>query len=51
MEFALHPDPTMGIFLQLSENPLYANIMFEWVFPLTDDERSQAYIAWRDSQP
>jgi hypothetical protein len=46
MEFVLHPDLTMGIYVDHDE-------MFgrrEWAFPLTDDERSDQYRTWRDSQ-
>lgn len=44
MEFVLHTDPNMGSYISGDE-------MFgwrEWAFPLTDDDRSQAYIAWRE---
>lgn len=44
MEFVLHPDPTMGLYVDTDE-------MFgrrEWAFPLTDDDRSLAYVAWRE---
>ncbi len=47
--YELHPDPTMGLELitisdMLGEREVLA------AFPLTDDERSRAYIAWRESQ-
>lgn len=39
----------MGIYVEVSEDPLWGGQERQWAFPLTDDERSLAYIAWRDS--
>lgn len=46
MEFVLHPDPSMGLFIV--DHEMYGRQ--EWAFPLSDDERSLAYIAWREAQ-
>lgn len=46
MEFKLHPHLEMGIYVQ--HDPVFGEV--EWAFPLTDDERSQAYIIWREQQ-
>lgn len=46
MEFVLHPNPEMGLYKE--EDHIFG--IKEWAFPLTDDERSNAYRAWRESQ-
>lgn len=48
--FVLHPDPNMGLFLAPSINLLDEGKMIEWAFVLGDDERSDAYRAWRAEQ-
>lgn len=48
MEFRLHPDPDMGIYVAESVSSLNAGELAEFAFPLTDSEMSKAYIAWRD---
>jgi len=40
--FIFHPNPTMGMYL---ENDDVLGVR-EWAFSLSDDERSQAYLAW-----
>jgi hypothetical protein len=45
MEFKLHPNPEMGLYIQ--NDPIFGDV--EWAFPLTDDERSNAYREWRNN--
>lgn len=50
MQFVLHPDPDMGIYVEESQDPLRAGQMIEWAFRLSDDERSNSYRQWREMQ-
>lgn len=49
-QFVLHPDSDMGLFLAPSINILDDGKIIEWAFRLSDDERSDAYRAWREQQ-
>lgn len=48
--FALHTDPNMGIYLEQSTSLLDNGADIQWAFELSDDERSQQYREWRESQ-
>lgn len=48
--YELHPDETMGL-EKITISDIFGEREVVAAFPLTDDERSQAYRAWRDSQP
>lgn len=50
IRFALHPDPRMGLYVAISDDPLTAGQEVEWAFELTDDDMSTQYRAFRDSQ-
>lgn len=45
MKFAHHPHPDMGLIWLESDNVLNPGEQLH-AFPLTDDERSNAYRAW-----
>lgn len=47
--YELHQDEKMGLEWIESTNPLNPGKMLEG-FPLSDDARSAAYIAWRETQ-
>ena len=49
MNFIKHPDPTMGIYTE-QVNDLFGGRTIEWAFPITDDERSEQYLAWLEEQ-
>ena len=48
--YELHPNPEMGLIWLESENILNPGQQLH-AFPLSDDDRSRAYLAWRNSQP
>lgn len=48
--FVLHPNPEMGIYVEESQDPLLAGQMVEWAFRLSDNELSDAYRQWRETQ-
>lgn len=49
MKYELHPDPTMGLVWIKTDSPLTDGELLH-AFPLTEDEQSQAYVAWRTTQ-
>ena len=46
MEFRLHPNQLMGLFVGTATDIDGTEIESIHVFELTDDERSQQYLAW-----
>lgn len=46
MRFKTHPDSSMGIQIVDDDSAINTTGEKELAFPLTDDERSVAYLAW-----